>query len=109
MDGREKRTLVVKIFIDALDVRQEKQLLRRKGPCDLRRNVVGVDVVTLAVHPYADWRNNRHIAVIQQIFNYRDVDCFHCAHEANVHLMRRIVLVYGRHLLARTDQPRILA
>ena len=109
MDGREKRALVVKIFINAFYVRQEKQLLRRKCPCDLRRNVVGVDVVTLAIRPYTDGRNNRHIVVVQQILDHRNVDIFHCAHVANVHLMRCIVLVYGRHLLARADQPCILA
>ena len=78
-------------------------------PGDLRRDVVGIDVVALAVRADADRRDDGHVVLVEEVLDEGHVDLLDGADVADVDLLLFIALVDRRELLLSADEVRILA
>ena len=78
-------------------------------PGDLRRDVVGIDVVALAVRADADRRDDGHVVLVEEVLDEGHVDLLDGADVADIDFLLFIALVDRRELLLGADEVRILA
>ena len=78
-------------------------------PGDLRRHIIGVDVVAFPALPHAHGSDNGNIAALQHIAENRRRDRLDLADIANVDAFNLPLTVNFSELLSRPDQVAVLA